>query len=175
MNWRTITSYQEIVLFSIRNISITSTVVGCLPWFQQMQLLNWTKSTWSHNLGTSHSVHFIHYKQIQQKIIIATHRLIWAVVQKNIPRHMLSPDPKRQCNTHTICCRGWMFYVRNFPMWRDHQLNVRLSIATKLRLYCTASLSHLRTMLPESSSRPRPANRPNHATSSLFDSKSLYS
>ena len=30
--------------------------------------------------------------------------------------------------------------------------------------FCTASLSHLRTMLPESSSRPLPAKRPNHAT-----------
>ena len=29
---------------------------------------------------------------------------------------------------------------------------------------CTASLSHLRTMLPESSSCPQPAQRPNHAT-----------
>ena len=38
----------------------------------------------------------------------------------------------------------------------------------------TASLSHLRTMLPESSSRPLPAKWPNHATQSLFDSKSLY-
>ena len=28
----------------------------------------------------------------------------------------------------------------------------------------TASLSHLRTMLPESSSCPQPAQRPNHAT-----------
>ena len=28
----------------------------------------------------------------------------------------------------------------------------------------TASLSHLRTMLPESGSRPWPAKRPNHAT-----------
>ena len=35
------------------------------------------------------------------------------------------------------------------------------------------SLSHLRTMLPESSSRPLPAQQPNHATQSLFDSKSL--
>ena len=30
--------------------------------------------------------------------------------------------------------------------------------------YSTASLSHLRTMLPESSSCPQPAQRPNHAT-----------
>ena len=37
----------------------------------------------------------------------------------------------------------------------------------------TASLSHLRTLLPESSSWPLPAKRPSHATKSLFDSKSL--
>ena len=43
-----------------------------------------------------------------------------------------------------------------------------------VQLY-TASLSHLRTMLPESSSGPLPAKWPNHATQSLFDSKSLYS
>ena len=38
----------------------------------------------------------------------------------------------------------------------------------------TASLSHLSTVLPESSSRLLPAKRPNHATKSSFDSKSLY-
>ena len=37
-----------------------------------------------------------------------------------------------------------------------------------------ASLSHLRTTLPESSSWPLPAKWPNHATLSLFYSKSLY-
>ena len=41
-------------------------------------------------------------------------------------------------------------------------------------MHCTASLSHLRTMLPESSSLPMPAKWPNHATQSLFHSKSLY-
>ena len=38
----------------------------------------------------------------------------------------------------------------------------------------TVSSSHFGTMLPESSSRPLPAQWPNHATYSLFDSKSLY-
>ena len=36
--------------------------------------------------------------------------------------------------------------------------------ATSLSQWSTASLSHLRTMLPESSSRPLPDKRPNHAT-----------
>ena len=40
--------------------------------------------------------------------------------------------------------------------------------------HSTASLSHLRTMLPESSSCLQPAQRPNHATQSLFDSKTRY-
>ena len=35
-------------------------------------------------------------------------------------------------------------------------------------------LSHLRTMLPESSSRLLPAQQPNHATWSLFHSKTRY-
>ena len=40
-----------------------------------------------------------------------------------------------------------------------------LSFGLKRSLkFCTASLSHLRTMLPESSSWPLPAKRPNHAT-----------
>ena len=34
----------------------------------------------------------------------------------------------------------------------------------KIAITCTASLSHLRTMLPKSSSCPKPAQRPNHAT-----------
>ena len=34
----------------------------------------------------------------------------------------------------------------------------------RLRIWITASLSHLRTMLPESSSLPFPAKWPNHAT-----------
>ena len=42
------------------------------------------------------------------------------------------------------------------------------------RHYATASSSHLRTMLPESISRPKPAKWPNRANKSLFDSKSLY-
>ena len=41
-------------------------------------------------------------------------------------------------------------------------------------LISTQSLSHLRTMLPEIGSQPLPAKRPNHATQSLYDSKSLY-
>ena len=32
------------------------------------------------------------------------------------------------------------------------------------KVACTASLSHLRTMLPKSISCPKPAQRPNHAT-----------
>ena len=36
----------------------------------------------------------------------------------------------------------------------------------------TGSLSHLRPMLPTTISQPLPAQRPNHATYSLFDSKS---
>ena len=48
-------------------------------------------------------------------------------------------------------------------------------VMKKTFLLCTTvSLSHLRTMLPESSSRPLPSKRPNHATWSLFYSKSLY-
>ena len=38
----------------------------------------------------------------------------------------------------------------------------------------TGSLSHLRTKLPESSSCPQPAQRPNHATWSLLHSKTQY-
>ena len=48
-------------------------------------------------------------------------------------------------------------------------------VMKKTFLLCTTvSLSHLRTMLPESSSRPLPSKRPNHATWSLFHSKSMY-
>ena len=46
--------------------------------------------------------------------------------------------------------------------------------AKRITLHITGSSSHLRTMLPESSSQPLPAKQPNHATLSLFDSKSLY-
>ena len=56
------------------------------------------------------------------------------------------------------------------PMKKTHQtllsfyrsLEIRLLTVSSLR--STASLSHLRTMLPESSSCLQPAQRPNHAT-----------
>ena len=47
-------------------------------------------------------------------------------------------------------------------------------ILTSANIIHTASLSHLRTMPPESSSCPKPAQRPNHGTYSLFHSKTRY-
>ena len=52
---------------------------------------------------------------------------------------------------------------------------VEIPLLVGARRYSTASLSHLRIMLPESSSCPQPAKRPIHATESLFHSKTRYS
>ena len=41
---------------------------------------------------------------------------------------------------------------------------VQAWVMTVLFIFSTASLSHLRSMLPESSSCPQPAQQPNHAT-----------
>ena len=56
----------------------------------------------------------------------------------------------------------------------SHVLGTSISFYLVAIWFITASLSHLRTILPESSSTPLPAKRPHHATQSPFDSKSLY-
>ena len=69
--------------------------------------------------------------------------------------------------------RGSCYGVRKvYITCRSHERNMRGD--GRNNKLSTTSLSHLRTMLSSSRPRPLPAKRPNHATWSLFHSKSLH-
>ena len=80
-------------------------------------------------------------------------------------------------NIHGLSLRGSLMVpydtVRTSMAVTKSELQGDTSESIKTSPSLTASSSHFRTTLPQSSSRPLPAEQPNHATQSLFDSKSL--